>query len=89
MTAAGNPDEYNKSVNELDMVTLDRVKKIVVEPDYEAFKSYAYASGIHESVISFLSLHNECRVYTPLARRGKRRYHFKIKINPKVLKPWG
>ena len=59
LTAAGNPDEYNKSVNELDMVTLDRVKKIVVEPDYDAFKTYAYNSGIHDSVISFLSLHNE------------------------------
>lgn len=59
LTAAGNPEEYNKSVNELDMVTLDRVKKIVVEPDYDAFKTYAYNSGIHDSVISFLSLHNE------------------------------
>ena len=53
LTAAGNPDEYNKSVNEMDMVTLDRVKKIVVEPDYDAFKTYAYNSGIHDSVISF------------------------------------
>ena len=59
LTAAGNPEEYNKSVNELDMVTLDRVKKIVVEPDYDAFKNYAYNNGIHDSVISFLSLHNE------------------------------
>lgn len=59
LTAAGNPDEYNKSVNEMDMVTLDRVKKIVVEPDYDAFKTYAYNSGIHDSVIAFLSLHNE------------------------------
>lgn len=59
LTAAGNPEEYNKSVNELDMVTLDRVKKIVVEPDYDAFKVYAYNSGIHDSVISFLSLNNQ------------------------------
>lgn len=59
LTAAGNPEEYNKSVNELDMVTLDRVKKIVVEPDYDAFKVYAYNSGLHDSIISFLSLHNE------------------------------
>ena len=59
LTAAGNPEEYNKSVNELDMVTLDRVKKIVVEPDYDAFKTYAYNNGIHDSVISFLSLNNQ------------------------------
>ncbi|MBQ7373916.1 MAG: AAA family ATPase [Clostridia bacterium] len=59
LTAAGNPEEYNKSVNELDMVTLDRVKKIIVEPDYDAFKVYAYNNGIHDSIISFLSLHSE------------------------------
>ncbi len=56
LTAAGNPEEYNKSVNELDMVTLDRVKKIEVEPDYEAFKTYAKNNGIHESVLCFISL---------------------------------
>ncbi|MBR2336920.1 MAG: AAA family ATPase [Clostridia bacterium] len=73
LTAAGNPEEYNKSVNELDMVTLDRVKKIVVEPDYDAFKTYAYNSGIHDSVISFLSLHNE---YLFKAERSANGFYF-------------
>ncbi len=59
LTAAGNPEEYNKSVNELDMVTLDRVKRIDVEPDYEAFKIYARERGLHESVTCFLSLYNQ------------------------------
>ncbi|MBO6263407.1 MAG: AAA family ATPase [Clostridia bacterium] len=58
LTAAGNPDEYNKSVNELDMVTLDRVKKIIVEPDYAAFREYAVNNGIHEAISCFLALDN-------------------------------
>ena len=73
LTAAGNPEEYNKSVNELDMVTLDRVKKIVVEPDYDAFKTYAYNSSIHDSVISFLSLNNQ---YLFKAERGVLGFEF-------------
>ena len=73
LTAAGNPEEYNKSVNELDMVTLDRVKKIVVEPDYDAFKTYAYNSGIHDSVISFLSLNNQ---YLFKAERSANGFYF-------------
>lgn len=58
LTAAGNPEEYNKSVNELDMVTLDRVKKLDVEPDYEAFKTYALNSGVHSAIVGFLSLNS-------------------------------
>ena len=59
LTAAGNPPEYNKSVNELDMVTLDRVKKLTVYPDYDAFKEYALNNGIHGSIVYFLSLKSE------------------------------
>ena len=36
--AAGNPAEYNKSVREFDMVTLDRVRKINVEADFNIWK---------------------------------------------------
>lgn len=59
LTAAGNPPEYNKSVNELDMVTLDRVKRLNVAPDYDAFKEYALNNGMHGAIVYFLSLHNE------------------------------
>ena len=51
IVAAGNPPEYNKSVREFDVVTLDRVKVIPVEPDFEIWKEYAYQAGIHSSVI--------------------------------------
>ena len=30
IVAAGNPSEYNKSVREFDMVTLDRVRKMML-----------------------------------------------------------
>ena len=38
IVAAGNPPEYNRSVREFDLVTLDRVKKIDVTPDFAVWK---------------------------------------------------
>ena len=62
--AAGNPPEYNKSVREFDVVTLDRLKKIDVEPDFPAWKEYAYRHEIHPAVMSYLELRREnfCRI---------------------------
>lgn len=54
VVTAGNPPEYNRSVHEFDIVTLDRVKRIPVEPDFEAWKSYALAKGAHPAVLTFL-----------------------------------
>lgn len=54
IVAAGNPPEYNRSVREFDVVTMDRVKKIMVEPDYQVWKEYAYRENIHPAVISYL-----------------------------------
>lgn len=54
IVAAGNPAEYNKSVREFDVVTMDRVKKIEVEPDYQVWKEYAYRENIHPAIISYL-----------------------------------
>ena len=55
IVAAGNPPEYNKSVREFDVVTMDRVKKIEVEADFSVWKEYAYQQGIHPAVISYLT----------------------------------
>ncbi len=55
IVAAGNPPEYNKSVREFDVVTMDRVKKIEVEPDFSVWKEYAYLQEIHPAVISYLT----------------------------------
>lgn len=54
IVAAGNPPEYNKSVREFDVVTLDRVKKIAVEPDFGVWKEYAYRQEVHPAVISYI-----------------------------------
>ena len=55
IVAAGNPPEYNKSVREFDVVTMDRVKKIEVEPDFAVWKEYAVREQLHPAVISYLN----------------------------------
>ncbi len=56
---AGNPPEYNRSVRDFDTVTLDRVRKITLEPDLKVWKEYAYKQGIHGAVISYLDIRKE------------------------------
>lgn len=56
IVAAGNPAEYNKSVREFDMVTLDRVRKINVEADFNIWKEYAINSHINRAIINYLEL---------------------------------
>ena len=57
IVAAGNPPEYNKSVREFDIVTLDRVRRMDIEPDLPAWREYARAAGIHGAILSYLELH--------------------------------
>lgn len=59
IVAAGNPPEYNKSVREFDIVTLDRVKRIPIEADYSVWKEYAYRYHIHEGILSYLDVRKE------------------------------
>ena len=56
IVAAGNPPEYNKSVREFDVVTLDRIKMIDVEANYDVWKEYAYKAGIHPAVMAYLEI---------------------------------
>ena len=56
IAAAGNPPEYNKSVREFDVVTLDRVKRINVTADFDVWKEYAYKAGVHSAIMSYLEL---------------------------------
>ena len=56
---AGNPPEYNRSVREFDIVTLDRVRKMEIEEDYSVFKEYGYRNGIHDAILSYLELKKE------------------------------
>ena len=57
IVAAGNPPEYNKSVREFDVVTLDRVRQIPVEADYGVWKEYAIDAGIHRAIRGYLDIH--------------------------------
>ena len=56
VVTAGNPPEYNSSVREFDIVTWDRLKRIDVEPDYGAWKEYAYYRGTHPAIMTYLDI---------------------------------
>ncbi len=56
IVAAGNPPEYNKSVRDFDMVTLDRVRYMSVEADLNVWKEYARARHINDAILSYLEL---------------------------------
>lgn len=59
IVTAGNPPEYNKSVREFDVVTMDRLKVLEVEADYGVWKEYAKEQGIHAVITSYLDLKKE------------------------------
>ena len=59
IVAAGNPPEYNKSVRDFDIVTLDRIKKIDVEENYEVWKEYAYQAEIHPAILAYLEIRKD------------------------------
>ena len=56
IVTAGNPPQYNKSVRDFDIVTLDRVRQINIEEDFEAWKEYAYKAGVHGSIVAYLEI---------------------------------
>lgn len=56
VVTAGNPPEYNNSVREFDIVTWDRLKRIDVEPDYDVWKEYAYKTGVHPAITTYLDI---------------------------------
>lgn len=72
VVTAGNPPEYNKSVREFDIVTMDRLKKITVEPDFDVWKEYAYSNGVHASVLTYLEIKKENFYKVETALDGKR-----------------
>ena len=54
IVTAGNPVEYNRNAKEFDIVTWDRLKRVDIEPDYGAWKAYAYLTGVHASILTYL-----------------------------------
>jgi len=59
IVAAGNPPGYNRSVREFDIVTLDRLRRIDVEPQVEVWMDYARQQAVHPAILSWLSIHPE------------------------------
>lgn len=57
IAGAGNPPEYNKSVREMDIVTLDRVKYMSIEADLNIWRGYAVKNQVHSSVSTFLAVY--------------------------------
>lgn len=59
IVTAGNPPEYNKSVREFDVVTMDRLKVLSVEADYKTWRQYAAERGVHAAILNFLEIKRE------------------------------
>ena len=71
IVTAGNPPEYNKSVREFDVVTLDRLKVMEVEPDYRIWKEYASQKRLHNAVVNYLDLKKEHFYCMEMTTRGR------------------
>lgn len=56
VVTAGNPPEYNRSVRAYDIATLDRIKKINVDADYDVWRQYALNQGVHPAIIAYLDV---------------------------------
>lgn len=56
VVTAGNPPEYNKSVREYDIATLDRIKKIDVDANYDVWREYAVNKNVHPAIIAYLDV---------------------------------
>ena len=59
IVAAGNPPEYNKSVRDLDMATLDRVKNMDIQADLGVWQEYALRADIHPAIRTYLTVYPE------------------------------
>jgi MoxR-like ATPase len=53
--AAGNRKEDRAAVFDMPAPVANRFLHVEVGPDFESFKTYALASGLHEQVLAFLS----------------------------------
>ncbi len=71
IVAAGNPPEYNKSVREFDVVTLDRIRRMDIVPDFSVWKEYAYQENMHPAVLAYLNIkpQNFCKIETTVDGR--------------------
>ena len=72
IVTAGNPAEFNKSVRDFDIATLDRLRQIDIEEDFQSFKDYAYQSSIHSAILSYLEIKKDRFYFVRQDIEGKR-----------------
>lgn len=71
IVTAGNPPEYNKSVREFDVVTMDRLKVLEVEADYQTWRKYASERGIHNAILNFLGIKKDYFYHMEMTVKGR------------------
>lgn len=71
IVTAGNPPEYNKSVREFDVVTMDRLKILEVEADYAIWKEYAKDRGVHTAILNYLDMKKDDFYQVETTVRGR------------------
>lgn len=71
IVTAGNPPEYNKAVREFDVVTLDRLKILEVEPDYRVWREYAGERHLHAAIVNYLDLKKDHFYCMEMTERGR------------------
>jgi hypothetical protein len=71
IVTAGNPPMYNKSVREFDVVTMDRLKVLEVEADYDTWKKYAKEKSLNPAILNFLDLKKEYFYHMETTAKGR------------------
>lgn len=59
VVTAGNPTQYNRTARDFDIATWDRMKRVDVDPDYDAWRMYAISSEVHPAVITYLDIERD------------------------------
>lgn len=72
LVTAGNPPQYNKSVKEYDIATMDRLRMIYVDPSLPVWKEYAYKVGTHPAIMAFLEINEDAFYKISSSVDGKR-----------------
>ncbi len=59
LVLCGNPRKYNRHVRDYGAAVRDRLRRIELRPDLEAFMDYSMERGIHPQIPSFLKLNSQ------------------------------
>ena len=59
VVTAGNPVTFNRGARDFDIVTWDRLKRVDIEPEYDAWKQYAYEDDTHPAILTYLDARKE------------------------------